>query len=223
MDYKTFNASLGLLATALGIKPEDFIGWFQEMSRHYTSDHSPVAEYLSMVLAPFKPQLFILADNKRKTFVVGGPGTPPKNQNFKVEFAPELTTIGKWFHQFGYIIGESDLVVPRSVIAIENDAFEFMDIKRLSIEARILELPSCICCGCDKLTTVRLPETLETIGHCAFRFCRSLTDINIPDSVHTIKGLAFQECNCLPEETRARILRIGGPGAFAEINNERDS
>ena len=219
MDNKAFNAALGLLATALGIKPEDVIGWFQEMSHHYTSDHSPVAEYLSMVLAPFKPQLFILADNKRKTIVFGGPGTPPKHQNFKVEFAPEFTTIGEWFHKFERFIGESDIVVPRSVIAIEKDAFEFTDIKRLSIEARILELPSNICCGCHHLTTVRLPETIETIGIGAFRFCENLTDINIPDSVQTINDLAFEKCFALSEETKAKILEIGGPKAFGKESN----
>lgn len=219
MDNKAFNAALGLLATALGIKPEDVIGWFQEMSQHYTSDHSPVAEYLSMVLAPFKPQLFILADNKRKTIVVGGPGTPPKHQNFKVEFAPELTTIGEWFSKIGHFIGESDIVVPRSVIAIEKYAFEYTNIERLSIEARILELPSNICCGCHNLTTVRLPETIETIGHSAFRFCKNLTDINIPDSVQTIDDLAFEKCFALSEETKTKILEIGGPKAFGKENN----
>lgn len=220
MDYKTFNASLGLLATALGIKPEDVIGWFQEMSQHYTSDHSPVAEYLSMVLAPFKPQLFILADNKRKTLVIGGPGTPPKHQNFKVEFAPELTTIGKWFHDFRPFISD-EIVIPKTVVSIEADALELMDFKRLRIESRILELPWCVCCNCHELTVVHLPDTLEKIGFSAFRFCRSLSEINIPDSLQIIEESAFEGCDALPDDTRAKILEIGGPKVFGKEKENR--
>lgn len=213
MDNKTFNALLGLLAAAIGMKPEDIIGWFQEMSRHYTSDHSAMAEYLSMVLAPCRPQLFILADKRRKTWVFGGSGTPPKDHNYKVEFAPEFTTIGNWFHPFRRFFGD-ELVIPQSVISIEESAFEFTDFKRISFETRVIELPSSICCGCKQLTEVHLPETIERIGRSAFRFCENLTDINIPDSVHTIGELAFESCNALPEETKAKILEIGGPEAF---------
>ena len=222
MKSKTFNVALGLLATSLGIEPEVIIDWFQEMSRHFTSVHGSVAEYASMALAPFMPQIYFLADNRRKTIVVGGHGADPKTKNFKVEFAPELTTIGKWFQAFREYVGE-ELVVPQSVIAIEDGAFEFMDFKQLIIGARILELPLCICCGCDELTSVRLPETIVTIGHSAFRFCGKLSNINIPDSVHTIGKLAFQGCNCLPDETRAKILQIGGPEAFEEVKEARDS
>lgn len=215
MKQKEFNAFLGLLAASLGIKPEAIIDWLHEMSRHYTSDHGSMADYISMVLAPFKPQIFLIADNKRNTLIVGGPGTRPMKQNFKVEFAPELTTIGKWFNLFRHYVGD-DLVIPQSVVSIEEDAFGFMNFKRLIIESRIIELPSGICCGNDQLTTVRLPETLEKIRNDAFRFCDNLKDINIPDSVQEIGVRAFDRCKALPKETRDKILEIGGPRAFGE-------
>ena len=219
MEQKTFNAFVCLLSSALGAKPEDIINWIQHMSQGFSPGNGNMAEYMSMVLAPFNPKIFILVDDKRKTFVVGGPGTVPKQQNYKVEFGPELTTIGKWFHLFSSYIGE-DLVIPRSVISIDEGALEFMDYKRLSIETRLLELPHCICCGCRKLTDVRLPDTIEIIGHSAFRFCSNLADINIPASVHTIEALAFQDCTSLPEKTKAKILEIGGPEAFGEKGKE---
>lgn len=219
MEQKTFNAFVCLLSSALGAKPEDIINWIQHMSHGFSPRNGNMAEYMSIVLAPFKPNLFILADDKRKTFVIGGPGTGPKQQSYKVEFAPELTTIAKWFHLFSSYIGE-DLVIPRSVISIKEGALEFMDFKRLIIEARLLELPRSICCGCSKLTKVRLPDTIENIGFSAFRFCDHLADINIPDSVHTIEALAFQDCTSLPEKTKAKILEIGGPEAFGEKGKE---
>ena len=215
MQQKEFNALLGLLATSLGIKPEAIIGWLHDMSQNYTSGHGSVAEYISMVIAPFRPQLFLLADSKRNTIVVGGSGTEPMKQNYRVEFAPEVTTIGKWFPLFSDYIGE-DIVIPSSIVSIQEEAFFMMRITSLLIEARIVELPSAVCCHCRKLTSVHLPDTLEKIRHSAFRFCDNLKDINIPDSVHTIEDLAFGECKSLPEETRAKILEIGGPEAFGE-------
>lgn len=215
MQQKEFNALLGLLATSLGIKPEAIIGWLRDVSQNYSSGHGSVAEYISMVIAPFRPQLFLLADSKRNTIVVGGSGTKPMKQNYKVEFAPEVTTIGKWFPLLSNYVGE-DLVIPSSIVSIEESAFYMMDIKHLHLEARLVELPNTLCCNCGSLTSVHLPDTLERIRHSAFRFCRNLKDINIPDSVHTIDDLAFEDCNSLPEDTRAKILEIGGPEAFGE-------
>lgn len=214
MDVKQFGSMIGLLAVALGIQPEDIISWLQKMGRRCPPGHGPVAEYLSMVLAPFNPQHYIIADNKRKTLIIGGPGTCSKTPNYKVEFAPELTTIGRWFQELKPFL-RGELIIPESVVSIQDDAFFMMDIKRLLIEARIVELPGWVCCSCSSLTSVHLPDTLEKIGQSAFRLCNNLTDINIPDSVNTIERLAFEGCNALPEETKARILEIGGPEAFA--------
>lgn len=81
MNTELFNAFLGLLATILGMKPEAVIAWFCENSKRYSSDSNTIANYLSTVLAPLKPQLFILADNKRKIFTIGGSGNAPQKPN----------------------------------------------------------------------------------------------------------------------------------------------
>lgn len=214
MKQKEFNALLGLLATSLGIPPKEIINWLHEMSQRYTPTRGTMAEYLSMVLAPVKPLLYILADNKSKTLSIGGSGTTPKNPHgYKTEWAPELTTIGQWFSLFKEYIGD-ELIIPRSIVSIEDGAFEFLNIKRIFFESRLVELPRSVCCGCSELTTVRLPDTLEVIKHSAFRYCERLAEINIPDSVQVIGELAFQGCNDLLGETKAKILEIGGPAAF---------
>lgn len=48
--------------------------------------------------------------------------------------------------------------------------------------------------GCDKLTTINLPNTLTTIGEKAFNGCTALTSIKIPTSVTTIGSDAFTGC-----------------------------
>ena len=49
----------------------------------------------------------------------------------------------------------------------------------------------------DNLESLKLPNKLKEIGHCAFRDCRALKSIIIPASVNTIASNAFLECNNL--------------------------
>lgn len=51
-------------------------------------------------------------------------------------------------------------------------------------------------CGCQMLTSVQIPKTVNTIGSSAFA-SSGLTSIIIPNSVVTIKNSAFQDCESL--------------------------
>ena len=51
--------------------------------------------------------------------------------------------------------------------------------------------------SCDNLVSVRIPETVTTIGTIAFGYCSSLTDVYIPESVTTISDEAFTACTSL--------------------------
>jgi hypothetical protein len=44
------------------------------------------------------------------------------------------------------------------------------------------------------LTSITIPESLQTIGEGAFSLCRSLTSITIPEGVKTIGENAFGDC-----------------------------
>lgn len=49
--------------------------------------------------------------------------------------------------------------------------------------------------GCEKLTSIELPTTVEEIGYGTFQGCKSLTgDLIIPDNVKTIGESAFEGC-----------------------------
>ena len=51
--------------------------------------------------------------------------------------------------------------------------------------------------GCIGLTSVTIPETVTSIGACAFYGCSGLTSVTIPKSVTSIGNYAFYGCDGL--------------------------
>ncbi|MDR1404802.1 MAG: leucine-rich repeat protein, partial [Candidatus Methanoplasma sp.] len=61
------------------------------------------------------------------------------------------------------------------------------------------------------LTSIVIPDSVETIGVGAFMNCTSLTSVIIPDSVATIYGYAFNGCTGLESVTMSNsVTGIGG-------------
>ena len=50
---------------------------------------------------------------------------------------------------------------------------------------------------CTSLTSISIPDSVESIGNDAFYGCTSLTNISIPDSVENIGRYAFFDCKSL--------------------------
>ena len=48
--------------------------------------------------------------------------------------------------------------------------------------------------GSSKLSSVKLPQSLKTIGHMAFDGCSNLKEIEIPNGIETIGSTAFRNC-----------------------------
>jgi hypothetical protein len=44
---------------------------------------------------------------------------------------------------------------------------------------------------------VTIPDSVTSIGYCAFQYCKSLASVNIPDSVTSIGKHAFDGCKSL--------------------------
>ena len=72
--------------------------------------------------------------------------------------------------------------------------------------------------GCVGLTSVILPDTLESIGKAAFRDCTALRGVEIPESVKRIGIEAFYGCTALEAVCLTDSLEYVGPGAFGECN-----
>lgn len=69
--------------------------------------------------------------------------------------------------------------------------------------------------NCTSLTSVVLPDSLESIGKRAFRGCTGLRGIEIPESVIRIGIEAFQDCTALEAVCLSDTLEYVGPGTFA--------
>ena len=50
---------------------------------------------------------------------------------------------------------------------------------------------------CERLTSIVIPDSVQSIGDWAFNNCRSLTSVVIPDGVQSIRSYAFTSCNSL--------------------------
>lgn len=53
--------------------------------------------------------------------------------------------------------------------------------------------------NCDKLVSVEIPDSIDTIEVGAFEYCTALKKVVIPDSVTTIKSRVFRFCEALTE------------------------
>lgn len=62
--------------------------------------------------------------------------------------------------------------------------------------------------GCQRLRSVKMPETIESIGSCAFMDCILLHDISIPSNVTDIPLSCFKDCISLENITLGKISDI---------------
>lgn len=68
--------------------------------------------------------------------------------------------------------------------------------------------------SCTNMTSIVLPNTLESIGKWAFYGCSGLKNIDFPSSLTTISDLAFQKCTGLERITLPANLQTVGASAF---------
>ena len=67
--------------------------------------------------------------------------------------------------------------------------------------------------GCS-ITSITIPDSVTSIGHCAFDGCRSLTSVTIPDSATSIGSYAFYGCEGLTSVTIPDSVTFVGSHAF---------
>ncbi len=91
------------------------------------------------------------------------------------------------------ILGCSTTVIPNSVTAIGNGAFQ----------------------DCYGLTSITIPNSVTSIGYAAFRGCSGLTSVSIPNSVTSIGNGAFQGCSGLTSVTIGNSVTTIGGHVFA--------
>ena len=86
----------------------------------------------------------------------------------------------------------TELVLPKSITAIENRAFQGSSaIPSVIVNSLITVIPNQCFMDCSSLKTVELSEGIEQINAWAFANCSSMEYINIPKTVTFISDYAF--------------------------------
>ena len=75
-------------------------------------------------------------------------------------------------------------------------------------------IPTFLCSGCYKLTSVTIPNSVTSIGSSAFYDCSSLTSVTIGESVTSIGNSAFNGCSSLTSVTIPNSVTSIGNSAF---------
>ena len=133
---------------------------------------------------------------------------PPTIEGFPV------TRIGSY--AFNYNYGINSVVLPASVTHIEEAAFSS------SQNLQSIEMPGVTYIGisafysCFYLTSLTLPDSLESLDDSAFYNCSSLTSITLPASLTSIGNQAFYACDSVTSITLPASLTSIGDNAFEE-------
>ena len=142
----------------------------------------------------------------------------------------------------------SEVTIPKTIEAMErtyysNSPFDESNVKKISFEAGIENIPENAASGAGKLTEVVIPDGVKIIGANAFSDCAKLENIAIPESVteigqscfegdsmiseiklsngiKTIKSYAFANCEKLGEIVIPSSVESISDGAFINTNSK---
>ena len=130
------------------------------------------------------------------------------------------------------IRGCSNTIIPQSVTAIANKAFDLSfqgyignrKLRSVTIPESVKMIGNNAFSGCDLICSITMPEVLEHIGNRAFSGCSNLTSIIVPKNLLGIGSHAFDGCNNLLKVINLSELDIqkgsidnGYVGYYAQI------
>lgn len=88
-----------------------------------------------------------------------------------------------------------------TVKSIGNNAFSNTGITSLDLPEGMESIGIGAFYNCEKMTELKLPESLTTLNNGAFAFCKGLTAVTLPNKITFIGALAFEECTGLTSIT----------------------
>ncbi len=112
-----------------------------------------------------------------------------------------------------------DVVIPGSVTAIGQRAFEGSSVTSVTIPSSVTTIGYGAFEYCRNLTSVTIPNSVTALGNQVFLYCESLTSVTIPNSVTTIGEETFRDCTSLTKVTIPNSVTSIGEGAFNGCSN----
>ncbi len=81
----------------------------------------------------------------------------------------------------------------------ESPFYNNTDIKKVVIEEGVTSIGDYVLYGCESITEISLPDSVDTIGFAAMHSCLSLENIILPEGLCEIRNNAFYGCLALKE------------------------
>ena len=174
--------------------PSSLVNAFKT-AQYWSSISDKIVAYREPTEPTKYPPLVYSAKSAGSTITVNGETvTLEQGDNITLDYPNEITSVeAKENEALTY------LQIPNTVTSINDQAFEFcIGLKSVNIPSGVTSIMGTFN-ACSALTSVTLPDTLQTIGSSTFMECTSLTSITIPSSVTMIDSCAFDYCESLTD------------------------
>ena len=117
------------------------------------------------------------------------------------------------------ITGSSNTIIPNSVTAIGDYAFERRSgLTNFAIPNSVTAIGDYAFSECYSLVNVTIGNSVTSIGDNAFNACSSLVNVTIGNSVDTIGDYAFRDCEALTSIIIPTSVAKIGKGLFTRCN-----
>ena len=111
------------------------------------------------------------------------------------------------------------IVIPSTVIRIEESAFQQSKASYISIPASVTSIGYCAFEYCENLTSIDIPGSVKKVSNAAFWGCKNLRKVTIENGVRKIQRNAFHDCSKLQKVIIPTSVYKISKSAFKSLYN----
>ncbi len=113
-----------------------------------------------------------------------------------------------------------NIYLPNTLEEVEEDCFSYCtSLSSLDLSStKVTSLPKYAFSNCYYLTNISLPTTLTSIGDYCFEKCNSVSTIELPEGLETIGKYCFRSCTRLSSMTFPATLTSLGTHCFTDCS-----